>query len=87
VFQLVRLLCHWLVGRVGRHGKVNHYRLLMWQERAVSGAERGESCCEAKGLLNTAVPPFPLIQYLWFQLSVVYHDLKKNWKIKELSGS
>jgi hypothetical protein len=35
----------------------------------------------------TVVPPYPLIQYPWFQLSAVYQGLKKNWKLKEINGS
>jgi hypothetical protein len=33
------------------------------------------------------MPPYPLIQYPWFQLSVVYQSKKKNLKIKEINGS
>jgi hypothetical protein len=37
---------------------------------------------------STGVPPYPLIQYLLFQLSAVYRGPeKKNWKIKEISSS
>jgi hypothetical protein len=37
---------------------------------------------------STVVPLYPLIQYLLFQLSAVYHGLEiKNWKIKDISGS
>jgi hypothetical protein len=35
----------------------------------------------------TIVPPYLLIQYLWFRLSMVYHGQKKNWKIKEINCS
>jgi hypothetical protein len=31
--------------------------------------------------------PYPLIQYLQFQLSVVHRSPEKNFKIKEINGS
>jgi hypothetical protein len=34
----------------------------------------------------TAMPPYQLIQYPWFQLSIFYRGSKK-WKIKEINGS
>jgi hypothetical protein len=33
-------------------------------------------------ICNTAVPPYPLIQYARFQLSATYLGLEKNFKIK-----
>jgi hypothetical protein len=36
---------------------------------------------------NTVVPPYPLIQYLQFQLSAVCHSLKNNLKIEEINSS
>jgi hypothetical protein len=35
--------------------------------------------------MYTVVPPYPLIQYLQFQLSMVHRGLNKNWKIKEIN--
>jgi hypothetical protein len=35
----------------------------------------------------TVVSLYPLIHHPRFQLSTVYCDLKKNWKIKEINGS
>jgi hypothetical protein len=38
-------------------------------------------------ITGTGMPPYPLIQYMQLQLSMVHHALKKNWKIKEMSVS
>jgi hypothetical protein len=41
---------------------------------------------DSKIKLYAVVPPYSLIQYLRFQLSMLYRDSQK-WKIKEMNGS
>jgi hypothetical protein len=37
----------------------------------------------AEGCTNTGVPPYPLFEYPWFQLSAVHHGLKNIGKLKK----
>jgi hypothetical protein len=37
------------------------------------------------GNISIVVPPYPLIQYLHFQLCAVYRGTKTKWKIMEIN--